>query len=202
MSSIGTWIEGRITGICSSRSKIIASIRTDGSFKGVTIAKIQLEDSWATTRLRGGDHINVLLQDRQEGSTCFLNDKNSKFVIVNPSELVTVTDVAQGVRCQRRGALGAIFKSELPLTYPQFKGLVTHGYVEAKLKSDTISQEDDDILETVLRQHGTHVNSLTRVQWNTDMRRELRENGEIVSHVISRYDIFIPAQKASLIQRG
>ena len=119
--SIGRWIEARVAGICSSRSKVIARIKTSTK-DAMPFTKLQLEDSWAKTRLEGGEQLYILTQEVQEGHTCYINDRNTNIVVVSPAEFVTVTDVAQAVKCERRGALSAIFKSQRPLTYPQYKG--------------------------------------------------------------------------------
>ena len=121
------WIKCRVLNSVRSTRQVLVEVAVI-SQPGERRQKIILLDSWMETSLKRGTILNLYGEADSQKKMVF-SDSTQCLVVKHPDILVTVTEIAQGIHCERKGALKSIFKRSGPSTYWQFRGLVFHSVI-------------------------------------------------------------------------
>lgn len=109
----------------SSASGIFECTTQDG--KTVTL---KLSDSWERSEVRAGDHVHVIGLFKEDGGPIEVSHSNGRLLIVEPDTLVTITNVAAALECERQVALTKYVRPPSEVTKPLLYGTITHEFIQ------------------------------------------------------------------------
>ena len=93
-----------------------------------------LRGSWADTKLKSGDVINILCVDK-DTENILINDLNG-LVVVNPDLLVSGTSIVSTLFCMRKAVLNERFKGQDSRSRTMLIGTLVHELLQDSLRMD------------------------------------------------------------------
>ena len=127
------WIRGCFKASVRSSRQVMVDVEILEP-AGCQVKRLQLQGTWTEVKICKDTEFAAFALETNV-KTVEISEQNTALLIVHPDESVAVTDVAQSVFCERKGALKGIFgRKSHPLTYWQFRGIFAHALMEHFLR--------------------------------------------------------------------
>ena len=142
------WIRGQFKASIRSSRQVMVEVEILEP-PDCPVRRIRLQGSWTEVKVNRGAEFAAFTMDATV-ATIEISEENNALLIAHPNELVAVTDVAQSLFCERKGALKGIFgRRSQPLTYWQFRGLFAHALMEHFLRGGVMlgGREMEDLAQ-------------------------------------------------------
>ena len=146
-----------------------------------------LRGSWAETKLRSGDVVNILCVD-QNDDNILINDLNG-LVIVNPDMLISGTSIVSTLFCMRKAVLNERFKGQDSRSRTMLIGTLVHELLQESLRKDlrTLDQIHSQ-LESCLAKPEILKNLLALGMTQIEMKKEV---APFLTHILYFTDKYV-----------
>lgn len=117
-----------------SHRYVVQSSSAAGTFECTTsddrTITLILRDSWIGADVRAGNHVHVIGLLKDDDGIVEVSHSNNRLLIVEPDTLITITNVATALECERQVALTKYVRPPSEVTKPLLYGTITHEFIQ------------------------------------------------------------------------